>query len=383
MFQFNHKIVFIISPERWGQMKISKHHYAIELAKLDCTVYFIEPPGLSNSGVIVEDCTDNPNIKIVRYKPVYRAKRFLPKFIFHLLLKHQINILLKAINNKPAVVWSFQGHLFDDLRWFNAGVNIFFAADSFSEPSLPAELYTSDIAFGVSDTIYKRIKESGRPAFQINHGLQEKFVVNTQHLLDSIIQPQSKNTIIVGYSGNLRMEALDRKMMMRVISNNPEIKFIFWGTYNKHGSNLGVAFNDSEVDLFINFLESSSNVELRGVVNSGQLQKEMEDIDMFWLCWNLNASAFWDGSNSHKLLEYLSTGKPVVSHYVSSYKDSNMLYMLPSKDNAAYELLFNNIVNKVKEAEDITVIKKRLSFAVNNSYKMQLGFIEDKINSIL
>jgi hypothetical protein len=382
MFQFENKIVFIISLEHWGGMKLSKHHYAMELAKNNCRVFFIESPRPSNKDVTIESCDDHPNIKIVKYKPVYRGKRFLPRFIFNRLLQYQIKLLLKTIGVKPDVVWSFQGYLLGNLQLFGAPVTIFFAADSFSETKLPREIYSADILFGVSDTIYNRIKESGKPTFQINHGLQREFVESAQRLSGAEMKVVSNKNISVGYSGNLRMEALDRQTMMKVIRNNPEIKFVFWGTYSKYGSNLGVAFKDKEVDEFIDFLENSGNVQLRGVVSSKQLQQEMIEMDMFWICWNLQLSTFWDGSNSHKILEYLSTGKPVVSHYVSSYKNNNMLYMLSTKDNLEYELLFNDIVNKIKTGESAEVIKRRLSFAINNSYQSQLKFIEDKINTL-
>jgi hypothetical protein len=383
MFQFNNKTVFIISPECWGQMKISKHHYAMELANRNCQVFFIEPPLLSAKGILVKNCDENANIKIVQYKPIARGKRFLPRVIYSILIRYQIKKLIKKIGVKPDVVWSFHGYVFENLQWFGAPVTIFFAADLFGNKKLPSEINSATVSIGVSDTIYKLIKEKTKTAFQINHGLQERFVEGGKKLLELLQQPTLKKNIQVGYSGNLRMEALDRQTMMKVISGNQNIQFIFWGTYSKEGSNLGAGFNDKEVDVFIDFLEKAPNVQLRGVVNSSQLQKEIMEVDFFWLCWNLNLSNIWDGSNSHKILEYLSSGKPVVSHYMSSYKDTDILYMLTSKSNENYERLFNDVVDKVKLGESEINIKKRLSFAVNNSYKQQLAFIENKINDVL
>jgi hypothetical protein len=56
--------------------------------------------------------------------------------------------------------------------------------------------------------------------------------------------------------------------------------------------------------------------------------------------------------------------------------------MLRTKDNKGYESLFNDVVNKVKDGEPKDVIEKRIIFAINNSYPIQLKFIEDKINSL-
>jgi len=106
-------------------MKVSKHHYALELAAQNCRVYFIEPPQLSHTGIEIKTCADHPLISIVNYKPVFRGKRFLPSFIYSFLLKQQVKALLKKINAKPDVVWSFQGYLFQNLQWFGAPVNLF------------------------------------------------------------------------------------------------------------------------------------------------------------------------------------------------------------------------------------------------------------------
>jgi len=44
MFSFTNKTIFILSPQPWGKMHISKHHYAIELAKKGNLIYYFNPP---------------------------------------------------------------------------------------------------------------------------------------------------------------------------------------------------------------------------------------------------------------------------------------------------------------------------------------------------
>ena len=356
-------------------MKVSKHHYALELAERNCRVFFIEPPNLSHKGITVTSCDDHPLIRIVKYKPVFRGKRFLPGVLYKFLLKMQANLLVRKISMSPDVVWSFHGYLFEDLKLFGAPVNIFFAADQFFYDEIPPEIGSADITLAVSDTIFDRIHQSGKKVFQINHGLQKQFVSGAQELLKLGLPARPVKNIVAGYTGNLRMEALDRLTMMEVIKVNPDIKFIFWGSYKKHDLNLG-GMQDTDADTFIDFLEKSPNVDLRGVVKSEQLQQEMKEADLFWLCWNIGVNILWDGSNSHKILEYLSTGAPVVSHYVSSYKNSESLYMLSEKNNSGYVKLFSKIVNKVKEGEQTEMIKNRLSFAIDNAYLKNVEKIE-------
>ncbi|MFT3846484.1 MAG: hypothetical protein QM725_15610 [Lacibacter sp.] len=380
MFRFRDKTVFILSPERWGTMKVSKHHYALELARQNCLVYFIEPPQLSTKGIEIKSCADHPRIQLVSYKPVFRAKRFLPAFVFRFLLYRQVQLLLKKINRRPDAVWCFQGYLFENLRWFKAPVNLFFAADQFYYSELPSEIYSADHSFAVSDTIYERMKKSGRSVYMIGHGVQQRFADMAERLLNREFSVPARKKITAGYVGNLRMEALDRETMMRVVEENPGVHFIFWGSYQSNDLNLGGVEN-SETDRFIRFLEEKCNVDLRGAVSGEMLQEQMEEADLFWLCWKIGVNSLWDGSNSHKLLEYLSTGKPVVAHHVSSYKDSDLLYMLPVKENSGYCDLFRQTVEVVRKGEGKSVILKRLKHAGMNSYRQKLILIEKLINT--
>jgi glycosyltransferase involved in cell wall biosynthesis len=359
-------------------MKVSKHHYALELAERNCRVFFIEPPDLSLKGISVSPCTDHPLISIVRYKPVFRGKRFLPQAVYRFLLKRQVKLLVSKISQKPDVVWCFHGYLFENLKWFGAPVNIYFAADQFFYDEVPPEIGSSLLTLAVSDTIYQRIKKRYDNVIQINHGLQSQFVKSAEEFLSGGLPLKSNAGLVAGYTGNLRMQALDRLVMMQVVKDNPDVKFIFWGSFKKSELNLG-GMQDQGADEFIDFLEKSPNVELRGVVNSAELQKQMKEADLFWLCWKLGVDVLWDGSNSHKILEYLSTGKPVISHHVSSYKGTDYLNMMPSMENRDFPVFFKSILHTIRSGERIEVIQNRLQFAVDNSYSRQVERIEKMI----
>ena len=178
-------------------------------------------------------------------------------------MKIQASLLVRKISIRPDVVWSFHGYLFGDLKLFGAPVNIFFAADQFFYEEIPPEIGSADLTLAVSDTIFNRIGQSGKKVFQINHGLQKQFVSGAQELLKHELTAKPVRNIVAGYTGNLRMEALDRVTMMAVIKGNPDIKFIFWGSYKKKDLNLG-GLQDKEADAFIDFLEKSPNVDLTG-----------------------------------------------------------------------------------------------------------------------
>ncbi len=352
-------------------MKVSKHHYALALAEKNNKVYFIEPPDLKNTGISIRSCNENDLISIVSYRPVFRGRRFLPRPFYRFLLRSQVRQLMKAIGKKPDELWCFHGYLFENLGWFKAQRTIFFAADQFLYKHYPPEVDTADISLAISDTIYERIRKSGKPVYQVNHGLQKPFVQMAEAKVQKGEFSKTRDRIIAGYTGNLRMEALDRGTMKAVILSHPEVQFLFWGSYDTADLNLG-GLASIEANDFITFLMQQPNVQLRGVVNGEELQRQMQEADMFWLCWKINEYLLWDGSNSHKILEYLATGSPVVSHFVSSYKDRDLLYMLPGVDNTGFADLFGKVIQLVKDGEPAEKVHRRLRWAIDNSYEHQL-----------
>lgn len=376
-FTFDKKVVYILSPERWGVMRISKHHYALELAERGSEVYFIEPPSLSNKAVEVKVSDEHPRLHIVKYKPVFRGERFLPAILFNILLRWQIRLIKNAIGKKPDVLWCFEPYRFLNLQWFKSKVSLFFAADLFPRKYLPPEVFTSDFNLGISDSIVKKLQSSNKPVYFVNHGLSKYFADQAQRRMELPPAVRMSKVIKAGYIGNLLMEALDRVSMRKVIEVNKDVVFEFWGQFQSKG-NLPV-FNDPSVTEFVEFLKSQPHVKLNGPLHPQELSRQMAEMDLFWICWQLNRSKLWDGSNSHKMLEYLSTGKPVVSHYMSTYSDSKLVDMLPTTDNSEYASLFKQVVDRIRNTESEALQQSRIQFALDNTYTKHISFIEGLI----
>jgi glycosyltransferase involved in cell wall biosynthesis len=286
---------------------------------------------------------------------------------------------VKNIGRKPDVVWCFQSFLFRDLRWFGAPVRIFFLADQFNKPGVPPEADTATLTLAVSDTIYDRIKSGGRPVCRVNHGLQRAFHEDLINRLQEPAAVSSHPPKVIGYLGNLRMEALNRPAMLRIVDGSPDLTFIFWGSYKPAELNLGGLQSD-EANQFIDQLIARPNVQLRGAFHGQELRNQMEEADAFWLCLKLDLTEVCDGSNSHKIMEYLSTGKPVITQPVSSYRDTDLLYMMPDarEDFAAF---FQTVISGLKSGEDPSLARKRMEYALGNSYEAQLVRIEEMLPS--
>ena len=99
-------IIFIISPQPWGGFRVSKHHYAIELAKLGHEVYFIEPPTRTgNPGSIKLTPTAVPRITTLSYRPWFPyGLKFHCRPLFDWLMRRQAHKIVAAIGKKPDIV---------------------------------------------------------------------------------------------------------------------------------------------------------------------------------------------------------------------------------------------------------------------------------------
>jgi len=112
---------------------------------------------------------------------------------------------------------------------------------------------------------------------------------------------------------------------------------------------------------------------LHGVTEQEALAKAMQDMDVFLFVYSANADMN-AASNSHKLLEYISTGKTVVSTYVSTYKGTALLEMC--KDENELPALFNQVKDNISQYNSIDKQQARISYALNNSYAAQIDKIE-------
>jgi len=374
MFQFRDKTVYIISPERWGTMKVSKHHYALELVKRGNRVYFFEPPDLKAGANIVQSVTDE-GVHLVQYKPLARGKRFIGKWLYARLQQMQMKQIINELKYPPDVVWCFDDGVYDDLNIFGAAIRIFHPVDHNLSRKTPACALTADVIFSTSYRILEYMKPVNKPGKVIQHGLntafeqfakkQKLWSVNT----GETIRPFNQQ---VGFWGSLFKESLDRKKIIRLVEAFPSVTFSFWGPYKTQQNNLG-GMNEAEVSSFIQQLSAMPNVRLNGPRKANELVKEIENIDLF-INIEYEYSARWDNGNPHKILEYLSTGKPVFSTAVVMYAETDLLFVHATEDVVAdFQSLLNSWNKWNARAEQL----KRIEFALSNTYSKQIDRVEE------
>jgi glycosyltransferase involved in cell wall biosynthesis len=371
------KTILIVSPQSWGKMFISKHHYAIELAKKGNKVFFLNPPrprdgkgknisimpsGVTDNLFLIDHCLWFPyNIK-------FHALR-----LFHWLMKFHIKAIVKATGPLD-IIWSFDlGNFYPFRFWKDVPVKIFHPVD---EPLNAAAINSAtgaDIIFSVTHEILQKYKSVPAGKHFINHGVSEDF------LLTAGKEQQAGNAVRVGFAGNLLREDIDREVLLQIIKQNPLVVFECWGSYSAIQSNIGGG-EDGATKAFIESLQQQENVLLHGAVPSAELARTVHRMDAFLICYDVQKDQS-KGTNYHKIMEYLSTGKVIVSNNVTTYKDDAVLMqMVKERDhNRSLPQLFSAVIQNIQQYNSASNQDYRVAFARDNTYKRQI----DRIESIL
>jgi len=350
---FRNNTILIISPEAWGDSFLSKHHYAVHLARMDNDVFFLNPP--SNRNRVIKS---EPNLYIVEYKAV-RGLNFLPWSIRNFFTLINIRRISQLIHGRKIdIVWSFDPFRFQNLKLFNAKYSIYHAVDVHSTGLENQVAESANIIFGVSELILNRICTKKQKVW-INHGLAD-------HFLEYQFNYKSpEKTIRVGYIGNIQNQFLDVEILKKIIEDNTSVEFHFIGPYRN--SNLSSNMRNDE---FVHFLEEKSNCHLKGPIKSNLLPEVMDQFHVFLMCYFGDDYRF-ELSNSHKILEYLSTGRVIVSSYIDQYNDKTELVEMVNS-NADLPGKFQHVISNLNKYNSTQLRTRRRDYSFQNSYSKNL-----------
>lgn len=355
------KTILIISPQQWDGLKLSKHHYAEELSRLGNTVYFLSQPDKNITGIKIE--ATESKVKVVKHGHIFPYNLFFhSKKIYFFLLKKHIKKIIQHID-KIDIVWSFDSLRFLDLNLFNADLKIYHPVDDQLDKYFLKPTNSADIIFSVTDNILQKFP-SFNNKHKISHGVSKSFL----DIYDK--NYTSGRTLNFCYAGNLTMHGVDFKAIIKIITANQNISFHFIGPYNE---------TNEENKKYISFLKSNKNVKLYGLVTPKKMQVFFKKMDGFLLCYDPKKEQN-GGTNSHKILEYLSTGKVIVSSPIVEYFSTTGLLEMSTK--TSFNDVFLNVVNKIDEFNSKQNMLIRHNYAQHNTYRNQILKIESHITQL-
>jgi hypothetical protein len=360
-----HKTILLISPEAWGVNHVSKHHYAELLSGKGNKVFFLNPPSSVNKVQQVA-----PGLFSVDYQSKVRGINRLPRRLRDFFAKKECKRINTITGIKSwDIVWSFDPYRFQNLDLFPSEFNIFHPVD-IHHTRLDLEAASSaDIVLCVSKLIAQKYESVNTNIFLVNHGLADQFITSTASNSLSV-DPMKTH---VGYVGNLLYPYIDIQNTIDLVKENKEVIFHFFGPYGK--SNLGNAVTSSEL---VEYLIQAPNCILYGSVPSAVLPGYIKQMDAFFISYKSDSYKA-ELSNSHKVLEYLSTGKILISHYIDEYQDKTDLIEMVDR-NVDLPGKFKGIINNLDYYNRSELRKKRIDWARNNTYAKQLHKIEQLIS---
>jgi hypothetical protein len=355
--------ILIISPQPWNHLQISKHHYALALVRLGHDVLFLEPPSPRVRNFDHKTKVQgHGNLSVLTYfSPKYINLRFHFPAYYSFFMNSYVRRLLRLVKFSPDLVWCFDTSLFPRIDKLGSQKSIYHPVDPIDTPInfLPARNAT--VVLTPSDTIAQSIqKHAGVDVHQINHGIGPHFAESSRRRLQeltcgsSIARKSNTKSLKLGYAGNLLHPNFNREITKRIISSNRHVEFNFWGS--------GTDSNDS----FISYLRNQSNVVLLGERSEAQLATEYSSMDGFFLSYTKGG---YDKSNSHKVIEYLSTGKAVFSSRLSQYVGrEDLLYMSNTDDDSDLPDVITSGLQNLDAYNSLRRQSHRIAFALSNTY---------------
>ncbi|MEQ8629784.1 hypothetical protein [Ekhidna sp.] len=343
--KFIDKNILLISPEPWGHIHVSKHHYAIKLAQRGNQVIFLNPP--SNNFKLNK--TNYENLKVCDYKGFWKGIRFYPKILRTFNQSKVLRSISQIANLKFDIIWSFDNSVFFDFDTIPTHIyKISHIVDYSQNFEFVRAAKSADICLAVTSSILKKQKQVNQSSYFINHGYSKE-------IPGKLKLPQSRS-LKIGYAGNLEIPYIDWNLLKTVVKDNSECEFYFAGP------------GRMKIE--------SKNCHFIGKLNKSQLTTFYNQMEILILCYK--ADEYPEQlANPHKIMEYLGTGKPIVSTYTKEYASIDFLHM--SKSNQEWPDLLKAVIKDIHQHSSSELIRKRKAFAMNNTYDKQIERIEQII----
>lgn len=369
----SNKVILLISTEYWGGGSfLSKHHYARVLSQRGNQVYFLNHGNFKDiKGIEVKQDSKYENIWAINYQFLFRGIRFYPPFLAKIIFKWLSKKIMKAIGKPIDIVWCFDPFRFYDLKLFNPSLAIFHPVDPFSSVNEMSLANSGDLILATSQEILDRYKHVKVPAYTINHGLAEDFLTEGS---EDVLLP-GKNPIKALYVGSVLRRHIDWPRIDQIIYDHPNVDFVFIGPHWDHVfERVGKARIEHAKSL-----DALSHVHFLGLKPFEELKNYIASADILLVCYDRENHE--DAPpNPHKMMEYFSSGKLIVSNYFGTYEAQQDL-LLMAKPNAAFPETFQYALEHLEELNSAELQAKRKAFARENTYVKQVQKIEQLLRS--
>ena len=347
--------ILIISPESWGAHTVSKHHYAITLARSGARVYFLNPPVHEAAGFEVNEIEATPGLFTVSARKLAPGLRFLPSVLRRILERRWLERLESALGTAIDVIWVFESSRFYDMRFAGNRLKIYHQVDLNQNFNPRMAASTADICYCTTDLIRERLQSANKLVCKIHHGYsgQQEGV----NLKDEQSQNLKKGAVNAAYIGNLDIAYLDADLLYSMAKTFENVNFSFVGGHTREGR-------------LWQLCSQLPNVAWWGKVESSLIPEILSEADILIVAYR--AERWRDQlASPHKFMEYFGSGKTIVATYTDEYKDKrHLLEMVDSSEE--YIEVFRDVVENLDKYNAPERMASRIEFAMDNTYEKQL-----------
>lgn len=350
------KNILLISPEPWGHIFVSKHHYAVHLGKRGNKVFFLSPPSNAQS---VEK-TEYENVFSISYGGFPQGLRFYPVFLQRYFIRKKFNLLQNLCEVQFDIVWSFDNSVFFDFSTLSQKVlTISHIVDLNQNFNTVKTAKTADLCLGVIPKIVDRLTAHNRYTYLVNHGVQ------SFKEADVSVELPGNNRVKAMYIGNLNMKYIDWPLLEKLTSKNSHVDFMFFGE------------NNSEMHYFFD----RNNVFYLGKVLAEKIPAYLNCADILLIVYS--KGYYKNYATPHKMMEYLASGKMICATWTEEYEELHEKGLIKMSRTAdEYLKAFSTVVSGLAEHNNIHNQEQRTAYALNNTYDRQIDRIEGFIQRL-
>jgi len=351
--------ILIISPEPWDGHFVSKHHYAITLARRGYKVYFLNPPNNSLKRPSIEQ-TNYENLWKISAPQVANGLRFYPKVLRNYLEHRWLERLEESIGNRFTTVWLFENSRFYSMNFAKNRTKIYHQVDANQNFHVKEVGISADICFCTTNYIKNDLLQVTNQVHKIHHG------VTLNHEVYNLTKKQvlyfTGDTFHTVYIGNLDISYFDIEVFTTLVRTFPNVTFHLLGNFSKN-------------KILYTTCEKYRNIKWWGRIDSHFLPSILAMFDIQLLLYkSANDDDKKQLASPHKLMEYLASGKVTVATYTDEYKDKRDLLEMVD-DSHEYLAKFTEVVNHLEMYNSKEKQTQRMDFAKEHSYEKQLDKI--------
>jgi len=356
------KRILIVSPEAWGTVRLSKHHYATTLMECGAEVFFLGPD-MENMDLPGIAQRQGPNVPVLIWrKPPMRGLRYLPRPIRSLMEAQQMKTLAEICGGAFDILWNFDLHRFRNLTdRKHATLHIVHAMDLRRPQDLVDPAAHADHVFVVSPSMTGALAKDQAHAVVLPHAWMPRKPI-------TFALPSLPDGIKAGYLGNLAMRSIHWDSICSIAAKHPEVQFYLMGPVEG-------AFGDhTRINPTVaQRLQFLPNIRIEGPLPYDEVPQWLDAMDVLLIAYDLESTGL-KATSSHKVMEYLASGKVVVSSFLEDHQNVPDLIVMarPGENINTY---FHQVINQLEHYNSTELQARRKNLAASNTYAERVASI--------